>query len=125
MKEQKFDEGRNLLKIQKLQPFLELTGTIYPDLVKVFYTNMTFDGKNLNSKVKGVDMLITPAVWKSVTGLKNNGGNVGKGNTAKISELNKMYFYRTCLKDKSFCINQFHMGHLKLEERFLAYVVAC
>jgi len=31
---------RNLLKEQKLKRFLEMSGNIYPDLVKVFYTNL-------------------------------------------------------------------------------------
>jgi len=29
---------------KKLKRFLELTRNIYPDLVKVFYTNLHFDG---------------------------------------------------------------------------------
>ena len=40
MKQQKLDSVRSILKEQKLKRFLELTGNIYPDLVKVFYTKL-------------------------------------------------------------------------------------
>jgi len=48
------------------------------------------NGKKLQTKVKGIDMLITLAVWKSVTGLKYNGVKVGKENTNEIIEFNNM-----------------------------------
>ena len=41
---------------------MEITVNIYPNLVKVFYTNLTFDGNSLVSHVKGVDMIITNEV---------------------------------------------------------------
>jgi len=44
---------RNLLKEQRLKRFLEMSGNIYPDLVKVFYTNLQFVCNILNSHVKG------------------------------------------------------------------------
>jgi len=50
--------------------FLEMSRKIYPDLVKVFYTNLLIDGENLYSHVKGVDMEITSTIWTAVTGLK-------------------------------------------------------
>ena len=49
-------------KEQKLKRFLELTGNIYLDLVKVFYTNLQFSNDSLISHVKGVDMVITSEV---------------------------------------------------------------
>jgi len=73
MKQQNLDSVRSVLKEQKLKRFLEITGNIYPDLVKVFYTNLTFDGDSLVSHVKGVDMVITNEVWSAVIGLKSSG----------------------------------------------------
>jgi len=70
MKEQKLDSVRNILKEKKLKRFLKLTGNIYPDLVKIFYTNLQFSNDSLISHVKGVDMVITSDVWSAVTGLK-------------------------------------------------------
>ena len=40
LKSQKLDNVRRLLKDQSLRKFLELKGNIYPDLVRVFYTNL-------------------------------------------------------------------------------------
>jgi len=40
MKPQKLDSVRSILKEQKWKKSLELIGNIYPDLVKVFYTNL-------------------------------------------------------------------------------------
>jgi len=56
MKQQNLTEVRNLLKEQKLKRFLEMSGNIYLDLVRVFYTNLQFNGDNLCSHVKGVDI---------------------------------------------------------------------
>jgi len=36
-----------------------MSGNIYLDLVKVFYTNLHIDGENLSSHVKRVDKEIT------------------------------------------------------------------
>jgi len=36
-----------------------MIGNVYHDLIKVFYTNLGLDGKNLVLIVKGVKMLIT------------------------------------------------------------------
>ena len=48
-------------------------GNIYLDFMKVFYTNLQFNGDNLNSHVKGVDIEITHEVWTVVTRLKDIG----------------------------------------------------
>jgi len=78
MKQQKLDSVTSVLKEKKLKRFLELTGNIYPDLVKVFYTNLSFDGDSFVSHVKGVDMVITSEVWSAVTGLKSYGLRINK-----------------------------------------------
>ena len=41
---------------------MEMSGNIYLDLMKVFYTNLHIDGENLCSHEKGIDMEITPYV---------------------------------------------------------------
>ena len=56
LKSQKLDNVRRLLKDQSLRKFLEMKGNIYPDLIRVFYKNLKFEGNNLVSHVKGVDM---------------------------------------------------------------------
>jgi len=57
-KEEKLDEVRDRLMFQKLDRFLKLTGNTYPDLVKVFLTNIWYDEENLYSQVKGIDIEI-------------------------------------------------------------------
>jgi len=69
---------RKLLKEQLLRRFLEMKGNIYPDLIRIFYTNLKFEGNNLVSHVKGVDMEITHDVWTSVAGLKYAGLRINK-----------------------------------------------
>ena len=49
-----------------------MSGKIYPDLVKVFYTNFQIIGDNICSHVKGVDMEITHEVWTAITGLNTS-----------------------------------------------------
>ena len=50
-----------------------MSGNIYPNFIRVFYTNLQFVGNNLVSHVKGVDMGITHEVWNAITGLKYAG----------------------------------------------------
>jgi len=61
------------LKHQKLKTFLELLGSIYPDLVKVFFTNLEFKNDVLLSNIKGIQMEINKRAWKDVVGLKSRG----------------------------------------------------
>jgi len=80
MKQQNLDIVRSLLKEQRFKCFLELTENIYPDLVKVFYINLQFNGNSLISHVKGVKMVITNDVWAAVAGLKSFGLRINRGN---------------------------------------------
>ena len=66
LKSQKLDNVRRLLKDQSLRNFLEMKGNIYLDLIRVFYTNLKFEGNNLVSHVNGVDIEITYDVWTAV-----------------------------------------------------------
>jgi len=124
MKQQKLDSVRSILKQQKLKKFLELTGNIYPDLVKVFYTNLHFDGDSLVSNVKGVDMIITSEVWSVVTGLKSSGLRINRGNLGVVEDFNKIQFYSGCLKNPHSKVRNFSVGGLKLDERLVAFIVS-
>ena len=115
---------RSLLKEQRLKRFLEPTGNIYPELVKVFYTNLQFNGDSLVSHVKGVGMVITNDVWTDVTGLKYSGLRINKGNLGIVEEFNKMQFYKSCLKNPLSQVRNFSVGGLKLDERLIAFIVS-
>ena len=117
-------EVRRLLKEQLLTRFLELSGNIYPDLVRVFYTNLQLNGDILVSHVKGVELEITNEVWTAVTGLKFSGLKINKGNTGIVDEFNKMKFYKNCLKDPQARVTKFGVRGLKLNERLIAFIVS-
>ena len=72
------------LKHQKLKTFLELSGENYPDMVKVFFTNLEFKNDLLLSSIKGIQMNINKKAWKDVVGLKTRGVQVRKGETGAI-----------------------------------------
>jgi len=84
MKGQNLIEVMNVLKEQLLKWFLELLGNIYPDLVKVFYTNLHVVGDNVCSHMKGIDMKTTLKVWSTVTGMKYIGLRINKGNIGVV-----------------------------------------
>jgi len=96
LKSQKLDNVRKLLKDQLLRRFLEMKGNIYPNLIRVFYTNHKFEGNNLVSHVNGVDMEITHDVWTAVAGLRINKGNLGV-----VEDFNKVQYYKSCLKNQN------------------------
>jgi len=99
LKEQKLFEVTNVLKEKMLKRFLKMSGNIYPDLVRVFYTNLQIVCDILCTHVKGIDMEITPKVWSTVAGLKYVRLRINKWNIGVVEEFNKMQFYRSCLKD--------------------------
>jgi len=123
MKQQNLSTVRSLLKEQRLKKFLELTRNIYPDLVKVFHTNLQFSGDSLVSHVKGVDMVITNDVWTAVAGLKFSGIRINRGHLGVIEDFNKIQFYKSCLKDSNSKVRNFLVGGLKLDERLIAFIV--
>jgi len=123
LKEEKLGEVRNMLKFQKLDQFLKLTGNTYPDLVKVFLTNMWYDDECLYSQVKGIDFAINEYVWMSVTGLNNEGVVVTRGNSADLGSFNKVQFYKSCLRDQSSVSRTYNVGGLVAILRILAYIV--
>jgi len=123
LKEQKLLEVRSLLKDQLLKRFLGMNGNAYPDLVRVFYTNLQIVGNNICSHVKGVDMEITQEVWTAITGLKDVGLMINKGNIGVVDEFNKMQFYKSCLKDPYSRVRNFFVGGLKLNERLIPFIV--
>jgi len=90
LKSQKLDNVRSLLNDQSLRNFFEMKGNIYPDLIRVFYTNLKFEGNNLVSHVKGVEMEITNDVWTTVAGLKYVGLRINNGNLGLVEDFNKV-----------------------------------
>jgi len=62
LKEEKLVEVREALRFQKLEKFVKLSGCVYPDLVKVFLTNMWCENDALYSQVKGIDICINDEV---------------------------------------------------------------
>jgi len=77
-----------------------MKGNIYPDLVRVFYTNLKFEGNNPVSHVKGVEMEITHEVWTAVADLKFSGLRINKGNLGVVEDFNKIQYYKSCLKNQ-------------------------
>jgi len=73
-----------------------MKGNIYPDLIRVFYTNLKFEGNNLVSHVKGVDMEINHEVRAVVAGLKYAELRINKGNIGVVENFNKIQYYKSC-----------------------------
>jgi len=71
-------------KLNEVRGGEALNGNTYPDLVKVFLTNMWYDEENLYSQVNGIDMVMNEEVWLSVTSLRNDGVVVSRGNTTEL-----------------------------------------
>jgi len=69
-----------------------MSGNIYPDLVRVFYTNLQIVGDTIYSHVKGVDMEITREVWSDVAGLKYVGLRINKGTLELLRNSTKCSF---------------------------------
>jgi len=120
LKEQRLEEVRSMINHHKLKKFLGLTGCIYSDLVKVFYTNLVFDGENMWSHVKGVGKEISHNMWIAITGLKYEGLKVEKGT---IEEFNKAQFYRSCMRNPLEEVKSFGVGKLAITPLILKLLI--
>jgi len=67
----------------------------------VFYTNLKFEGNNLVSHVKGVEMEITHEVWTVVAGLKFSGLIINKGNLGVVEDFNKNPILQELLEEST------------------------
>jgi len=60
--------------------------------VKVFFTNLTFEGFTLRSQVKGINIEITLEIWKVVSTMKYAGVQVSKRNIGAVKNSNKVQY---------------------------------
>jgi len=84
---------------------------------------MRHDEVNIYSQVKGIDMAINEDVWLSVTGLRNDGAMVSRGNTTELGNFNKVQLYKSCLTNQETALRTFNVGGLAATPRILAYIV--
>jgi len=92
LKQEKLIDLKRMLKHQKFEKFLNLIGNNYPNLVRVFSKNRTFEGDLMWTYVKGVDIDITPIIWTATIGLKNSRTKFGKGNTRSLEDSKRSNF---------------------------------
>ena len=112
----------NFLKAQGLSKFVQMKGTFYPELVKIFNTCAYADMKgNLYSTVNGVEMIIDAAVWKVVARLDMGGVHKFEESTDGYS---KMQTCRGMLLDPTKNLrNNLGVGGLTAKDRMLVYLI--
>ena len=103
-----------------LQNFVEMEGAFYPDLVRVFYMNLTSRTASPSTKVKGVRIFFDEDLWNNVAGLSTQGINITYG----FEDFNKLVEFRKFCKDPNLQVeNLYKVGNVKLNERMLHYVI--
>jgi len=112
-----------ILKFQRIECFVKLSGNIYPDLVKVFLTNMWIHDGVIYSQVKEVDMAIMDEVWLSVAGLRDTGTIVSRANVADLGGFDKVQFFKACLRNPNSSMRSYSVGGLSIIPRLLSYIV--
>ncbi|QCD79109.1 hypothetical protein DEO72_LG1g2748 [Vigna unguiculata] len=83
------------LSFQSLKHFVQLKGTVYPDLVRVFYANLGCEEDILTSCVKGVNIVLTTNIWASIAGFWPGGLPTHRG----LPGANRLDIYQSCLRD--------------------------
>lgn len=113
---------QNWLNNQGLNTFVELTGEWYPDLVRVFYSNLKISDGTLCSRVKGIDIKLTEEVWESIAGFRAGGEKTHLG----IEGLHKFSVYQDCLRDPNQArdCSFYKTGGMKRDDRLCAYVIS-
>ncbi|KOM43102.1 hypothetical protein LR48_Vigan05g070600 [Vigna angularis] len=112
---------QELLEKVGLTKFVELQGDCYPNLVKVFYSNLKKEDNCLTSKVKGVNIIIDPLIWKYVAGFQEGGMKAHQG----IPGFYKTEIYNNFLKNPDMVgkCESFSIENLTKEESLCAYVI--
>jgi len=64
LEEQQLHGVCELLEFQGLKRFLGLTGNVYPDLAKVFFTNLKVKDEKMESRVKGMECWLVQSSGK-------------------------------------------------------------
>ena len=111
-----------LFSSQYLETFVQLTGDIYPDLVRVLYANLVCEEDLLTSRVKGVNIVLTSDVWTSIAGFRIAGIPAHRG----FPGANRLDIYQGCLRDptakRDYSI--FRADGMKKDEWVLAFLTA-
>jgi len=123
LKEENLDEVREALRFQKLEKFVRLSGNVYPNLVKVYLTNMRYNEETIYSQIKGVDICINHKVWLAVAGLRNAGIPVGRSHEVGLEGFNKPQFFRSCLRNQNTESRSYSVGGLSVMPRIFAFIV--
>jgi len=109
LKEENLDEVRDIPKFQKLERFLKMSVNIYPDLVKVFLTNMLYDDETKQREW----------IWL----LRNDDAIVSRRNTFDLGNFNNVQFYKSCLRNQDTVSRTFFVKGLATTPRILTYIV--
>jgi len=88
----------------------------------MFYTNLIFDGQNMCTHVKGVDMLITPKEWFAITGLRHEGQQIER-KALDLEDFNKTQFFKTCMRKPNEEVKSFGVGKLEMTLRILKLLI--
>ncbi|KAG5066292.1 hypothetical protein JHK86_010023 [Glycine max] len=125
-----------LLEYHGLKKLMEMKGTYYPKLVRVFYTTTHIDGDIgfLCVKVKGKHIVMILEVWEEDVGLSFNGMMENDKGLKDVGlTFNKITKYKNLMMDPStYTIfvskgkgkERFGTNPLLLEHRLLAYMFA-
>ncbi|CAJ1965414.1 unnamed protein product [Sphenostylis stenocarpa] len=112
----------NLLEIQGVLPFIQMQGTYYPDLVRVFYSRFKFKDHVATSRVKGVTIILDDDIWVNVThfNVRDDAINI----FGELEDFDRIIAYRSFLCNPSMEIVRLLLaGPLKKEERLLLHLL--
>lgn len=114
-----------LLERQGLNNFLELQGTIYPNLVREFYANFQFKDDICESMIKGRKVVMNRKLFRDVGSLVCDGARLSDCNSKAWNNFDALEVYTSCLRNPE----QFVRGSLKkagllyVEDRILHYLL--
>ncbi|KOM40887.1 hypothetical protein LR48_Vigan04g108500 [Vigna angularis] len=93
----------------------------YPNLVRVFYSNLKISDGTLCSRVKGVEIKLTKDVWTSITGFRPKDEKCH----LVIEGMNKFSMYQNFLENPNEPrdYSLYRAGRMKREDRLCAFVI--
>ena len=82
-----------MFRAQGLENFISYDGSIFADLVRVFYCNLVRDGSKLVSKVKGKDIILIDKLIGEILDIPAEGEKFRPGHLMKFEGMNKFDVY--------------------------------
>ncbi|BAT96027.1 hypothetical protein LR48_Vigan02g075100 [Vigna angularis] len=107
---------------QRLKKFIKMADPWYPELARVFYSNLKIRDETPCSRVKGIDIKLTDEIWIEIAGLRLGGEKCHLG----VEGFHKFTVYQDCLRnpDEVRDYSHYKTSNMKKDDCLCAFIIS-